>query len=233
MRGLQQRTNTGEQAEVQRKQTKYINRSQARSVRHICNEQLNMSRSRVQHGDATVIPVFSFFFHCFSVRPELGGFGFECPVTAGPFIPAANIVKLSDINWSCPYLHSGACKLLKIMTLDVDDNVAYTIDLSLKQLGHPVSPGSSTAKQVLDHAKKACSDAILQHSVMPAIPGAARRGANTDNAFLLGVCWNKPFLLSYWVKMELLLLVITIYSEIEARGLARGLRNYKQMLLQM
>lgn len=40
-----------EQAEVQRKQTKYINRSQARSVRHICNEQLNMSCSHIQRVD--------------------------------------------------------------------------------------------------------------------------------------------------------------------------------------
>lgn len=63
-------------------------------------------------------------------------------------------MKLSDINWSCPYLHSGACKLLKIMAVDVDVDVANRIDLSLKQLGHPVSPDSSTAKQVLDHAKK-------------------------------------------------------------------------------
>lgn len=51
MRELQQRINTGEQAEVQRKQTEYINRSQARSVRHICNEQLNMSRSHIQRVD--------------------------------------------------------------------------------------------------------------------------------------------------------------------------------------
>lgn len=68
MRGLQQRTNTGEQAEVQRKQIKYINRSQARSVRHICNKQLNMSHSHIQRVDITVIPVFSFLFHCFCIR---------------------------------------------------------------------------------------------------------------------------------------------------------------------
>lgn len=64
------------------------------------------------------------------------------------------------------------------MTVDVDDDVANRIDLSLKQLGHPVSPDSSTAEQVLDHTKKACCDAILQRNVMPAISGTANRGTN-------------------------------------------------------
>lgn len=40
------------------------------------------------------------------------------------------------------------------MAVDVDVDVANRIDLSLKQLGRPVSPDSRTAKQVLDHAKK-------------------------------------------------------------------------------
>lgn len=87
-------------------------------------------------------------------------------------------MKLSDINWSCPYLHSGACKLLKIMAVDLDVDIANRIDLSLKQLGHPVSPDSSTAR-----------------SMMPAIPLVTRGGTSIHNAFLVGVCWNKPFLL--------------------------------------
>lgn len=40
------------------------------------------------------------------------------------------------------------------MRVDVDVDVANRIDLSLKQRGHPVSPGTSTAEQVLDQEKK-------------------------------------------------------------------------------
>lgn len=113
-----------------------------------------------------------FLFYFFCVRLELGGFSFDCPVTAGPFVPAANIVKLSDINWSCPYLHSGACELLKIMTVDVDDDVANTIDLSRKQLGI-LFPLTIAQYRCLIRKEKTCSVAILQRGVMPAILGAA------------------------------------------------------------
>lgn len=93
------------------------------------------------------------------------------------------------------------------MAGDGDDNVANRIHLSLKKMGHPVSPDCSTAKPVRDHAKKHAATLFcnvvwrLQYRVLP-------EGAVTDNAFLFGAGWNKPFLLSDWVRIGIITFIL-------------------------